>query len=254
MSRLRLAALGAALITLVLAAPAAAATAPATGRLWGYGNLTAMVTPNFGYAVMPGMRYEFDRSPGGSKGHYFDELFTGPVASLRLGDVTIKGALWYYFTAYPSTPGRDTYQHNIELIPSVEYRVARFKFVERVILHNTVYASTYSTIADRNGFGTVLRNLVLVRYALTDELGAVAAIEPFFGIVNDASGAPKNDGYWDHGLRLNRVYLGFEWQATPELAVAPQYVLEHSWGATGSTLAGTNHYAYVTVSYLWKLY
>ncbi|MGI5861129.1 MAG: hypothetical protein ACOX6T_03620 [Myxococcales bacterium] len=231
-----------------LAVPAVASAAPQTGRAWGYANLTTVVSPNLSLTLMPGVRYEYLRADADAKGRYLDELFVGPNFSARFGDLTVKASLWYYFTGYPTA---SAHAHNLEVIPALEYRLGRLSLLYRLILHNTFYASVYEDSAHRSGYGLVARNLFQARFAATPQVGIILGVEPFHGVIEDAEAPAHSLGYWQRGLRLNRVYAGFDWKPIPELGVSPQYVLESALDKDGN-LAETGHYVFLTISYLWR--
>jgi hypothetical protein len=234
------------------------------GRVWIDTNLLLAFTPNWSLTTMPGARVEFARTREGRAGMQFLELFFGPNYTLKLGNLTVKASLWYYYMGYPqrgrlndkgdctlgpfgtSTTCASNYNasHNIEIIPAAEYRFGRWSVSDRVIFHNTFYADTYSAatptlpVSDQRwGWGTVLRELLQVRYAVTDRLGVSLADEVFLGIIEDGdtSKMRKADGsyagytptgYWKRGLRYNRTYLGFDYKVTPNMIVAPMYMVE----------------------------
>lgn len=264
-------------------AQAADTQAEQEGRAWFYGNFTAALTPHWSFTVMQGLRYEFARwdaikGPAGnapeSRDFYLTETFVGPNYTHKIGNLTLKGSLWYYYIGYPQrkesnlqlTDDKYNYSSNIEVIPTAEYRWGRFTFIDRVILHNTIFADTYQWNSQRWGFGTVLRELLQVRFAATDRLGVLLGDEPFFGIIEDgdtsklktAAGAPAGYsplGYWKDGFRLNRVYLGVDYKITPSLTVTPMYMFETTVSATDSTdVTANGHYLFVTLSYLLKLF
>jgi hypothetical protein len=276
-------------------------------RVWYDQNLTLAFTPNWSFTVMPGARFELARTREQMTGVHFLEFFIGPNYTYKSGNLTIKGSLWYYYMGYPlrgrwaedtanpgpgntvCTPYTDdcrkpsyNFSHNLEIIPSVEYRWGRWSFYDRVIFHNTFYADTYNSDqtkafgvdvqTQRYGWGTVLRQLMQVRYALTDRLTALLADEPFFGILEDsdtkklrkldANGNPTNvqsgykpTGYWKNGFRLNRVYLGIDYKVTPALSVTPMYMLETSMNPTDSSdMTDIAHNAFIIVTYVAKLF
>jgi hypothetical protein len=272
------------------------------GRIWAYQSLTLAFSPNWSLTSMPGARVELARSKEDKAGLHFLEYFIGPNYTYKFGpNLTVKGSLWYYYMGYPAV-GRNTmpaaggpaacannntytcnsnytFSHNLEIIPSAEYRFGRWSIYDRVIFHNTFYADTYNkadqgiSISDQRwGFGTVLRELLEVRYALTDRLGVSLADEVFFGIKEDSDtrklrvvDANKNitntpagytpAGYWKSGYRLNRVYAGFDYKVTPALTVAPKYLLEIMSSPTdGSDITDVSHTLFVTISYVAKLF
>jgi hypothetical protein len=254
------------------------------GRIWVDTNMLLKINPNWSWTTMPGFRDEFYRSRESNTGLHFLEFFFGPDYTYKSGDFTFKGSLWYYYMGYPQRgrlkeqtadnsqicdtdpPGATDAQrtwspkycaskynasHNIEIIPSLEYRFGRWSIYDRVILHNTFYADVYgkayaapdnaaSTLSvsdQRWGWATVLRELVRVRYAVTDKLGVFLSDEIFVTLLEDGdtSGMKKADGspagyhpmgYWKSGFRYNRTYLGIDYVVTPNLVVAPSYMIE----------------------------
>ena len=58
---------------------------------------------------MPGMRFEYARSREDVAGVQFLEFFIGPNFTYKLGNLTLKGSLWYYYMGYP-TRGRQALQ------------------------------------------------------------------------------------------------------------------------------------------------
>ena len=213
------------LVSLVALSGVARADAPAKqeGRVWYDQNLTLAFTPEWSLTVMPGMRFEYARSREDIQGVQFLEFFIGPNYTYKMGSLTLKGSLWYYYMGYPqrgrgkeTPPGSDilkcsndpkatnctstyNFSHNLEIIPAAEYRIGRWSIYDRIIFHNTFYTDFYSTdhsvpgdalglsINDQRwGWGMVLRELVQGRYALTDRMGVLLADEVFFGILEDS--------------------------------------------------------------------
>jgi hypothetical protein len=240
------------------------------GRVWIDQNFLLAFTPNWSLTTMPGARVEFARTREGSAGMQFIELFFGPNYTYKTGNFTLKASLWYYYMGYPqrgrlkeqspytgteacstaaiapSTYCTSTYNasHNIEIVPAAEYRFGRWSIYDRLIAHNTFYADVYSTatptlsVSDQRwGWGTVLRELLQVRYALTDRLGVSLADEVFLGVLEDSdtssmkasNGTPTGFnpmGYWKQGLRYNRTYLGIDYKVTPNFTITPMYMVE----------------------------
>jgi hypothetical protein len=275
--------------TLALAAVAGSAQAAdlptkQEGRVWIDQNFVLAFSPNWSLTTMPGARGEFARSREGEAGLQLLELFFGPNYTYKTGNWTVKGSLWYYYMGYPQrgrmkeqppyngdlacsappltkngVPVNDfctstyNFSHNLEIIPSVEYRWGRWSIYDRVILHNTFYADAYSTptptlsVSDqRLGWGTVLRELLSGRFAISDRLGISLMDEVFLGIIEDgdtsklkdAKGQPTGylvTGYWKHGLRANRTYLGIDYKVAPNFTIAPMYMVEIGLSPTDST-------------------
>ena len=290
MKRLTIAAMGM-LFALMGSARAADLPTKQEGRVWIYQPLVLAFSPNWSLTSMPGGRVEFYRAREGKAGFHFLEYFFGPNYTQKIGNnLTVMASLHYYYMGYPGR-GRRTEDpstgaltcatatgasncstsynasHNVELIPSVEYRSGRWSIYNRVILHNTFYADTYSaptqtkTVDDlRWGWGTVLRNLLQVRYAATERLGIILSDEPFFGIIEDgdtrdAPNGYKPTGYWKRGYRLNRTYVGIDYKVTPALTVTPMYMVEVMSSPTESQdVTDVSHNLFMTVAYAAKLF
>jgi hypothetical protein len=238
-------------IVLSSAAPAAATTQ--TERLWIYAEGTALVSPHWALTVMPGYRYELGRSEGPTKDHYMNELFVGPTYVHRDGRFTAKLSLWYYYIGYPIRAKDDyVYSHNVELIPKLEWQLGAWTLSSRTIFHNTVYATVYARDDWKRGFGLVVREMLQAKWQAGAKLALIAAEEPFIGLIEDAQAPSSGAGYWQRGLRLNRLYAGFEWRPVPQLALTPMYVFEttHQDGKVSEI----GHYGFLTASYVWKAF
>jgi hypothetical protein len=307
----RLSVIAISLFSLIALAGVARADAPAKqeGRIWYDQNLTLAFTPQWSFTVMPGFRTEFARSREDVAGVQFLEFFIGPNFTYKWKNFTFKGSLWYYYMGYPlrgrgvessvgqpltcsssmaATPNNCipsyNFSHNLEIIPAVEYRWGRWSFYDRIIFHNTFYADTYndtnpltnaglSVGSQRAGWGTVLRELVQARYALTDRLGVLLADELFFGIAEDSDTSKllklnadkttttphvagyKPTGYWKDGFRYNRTYAGIDFKVTPALTVSPMYMIEIGVSPVDSgDITDVAHNLFVVVTYVAKLY
>ena len=277
-------ALGIGILGLVAMAGIARADQPAKqeGRVWIDQNFVLAFTPEWSLTTMPGARVEYARTREGSAGMQFLELFFGPNYTHRWTNFTLKVGLWYYYMGYP---GRDrlvetskydgtttcssmvagvvedncktstyNFSHNIEVVPSVEYRFGKWSLYDRMIFHNTFYADTYASPAtttdgtilsvndQRWGLGTVLRELLQLRYAVSDKLGVFVSDEVFIGILQDGDTSSIKDmkgfkptGYWKNGFRSNRTYLGFDYKVAPNFTIAPMYMIDMTMKATDST-------------------
>jgi hypothetical protein len=280
-----------ALATVAGTARAADLPAKQEGRVWIYQNFVLAFSPNWSLTTMPGGRVEYARTREGKAGMQLIEWFFGPNYTYKTGNWTIKGSLWYYYMGYPQrgreVPGKPAtsdcsaapmgsspnctslynFSHNLEIIPSVEYRLGRWSFYDRIILHNTFYADVYSTpnaalglsVADqRLGLGTVLRELVQVRFAVTDRLGVSLMDEVFFGLKEDSDTSKVADGkgysalgYWKRGFRSNRIYAGIDYKVTPNFTLAPMYMVDMTMNTTDSadvTDIAHNFYMVATVT------
>ena len=253
------------------AAQAADTPARQEGRVWIDQNFLLAFSPQWSLTVMPGARSEYARSREGAAGLQFIELFFGPNYTYKRGPLTLKGSLWYYYMGYPQR-GRMiekgdsqvcsakmtgasnctslyNFSHNLEIVPTAEYRWGRWSVYDRIIFHNTFYADVYSTpsgtlsVADqRLGWGTVLRELLQGRFAVTDRLGVFLMDEVFLGIIEDgdthsiaSGGGYKTAGYWKQGFRANRTYLGIDYKVTPNFTITPMYMVEAMMNPTDST-------------------
>jgi hypothetical protein len=268
-------------------AQAADIPAKQEGRIWIDQNFVLAFSPNWSWTVMPGARGEFARGRENATGLQFMELFFGPNYTYKTGNWTFKGSLWYYYMGYPqrgrlkeAAPAYDgttvcstapldaskspyctstyNFSHNLEIVPTVEYRFGRWSLYDRMIFHNTFYADAYGTpytgtdgtsigVGDQRwGFGTVLRELLQLRFAVTDRLGAFISDEVFLGIIEDgdtskmkkADGTPTGYnplGYWKHGFRSNRVYLGIDYKVSPNFTVVPMYMVDATVSPIDST-------------------
>lgn len=236
---------------MVLSVSSASAT-PQTGRIWAYGVANVQLDEAWSFAVIPGTRYEYARSGDlPSKGRYLDEVFVGPAWTGRLGDLSLKVALQYYFLGYPR-PGSYPLSHNLELVPTIDYRIGALSLSYRIIFHNTIYASVYPA-GQRWGFGTVMRNLVQARYALAPTFSVLLGDEPWFGLIENGGTAYSSAGYWQRGFRLNRLYAGFDWKLGNGVTLSPQYVFEATFGPDGQATE-LGHYAFVTLGFNFKAY
>jgi hypothetical protein len=299
------------LFSLVALSGVARADVPAKqeGRVWYDQNLTLAFTPAWSFTVMPGVRFEYARSREDSAGVQFLEFFIGPNYTYRWKNFTFKGSLWYYYMGYPTrgrhtlqapdytaidcnakTPGQPppstclstySFSHNLEIIPAVEYRLGRWSFYDRIIFHNTFYADVYNTdrpdlglsVSDQRwGWGTVLREMLQARYALTDRLGVLLADEVFFGIAEDTDTSKlysqnkltgaitegtgyQPPGYWKTGFRQNRIYLGIDYKVTPTLTVAPMYMLEIDASPVNSSdVSDISHNLFIVATYVAKMF
>jgi hypothetical protein len=261
------------LLLLAAARPAraegAAADPPQTARTWLYASLTAGLSPSLSFTVMPGLRFEMARSGAEAKRLYMLELFLGPNFTARVGRLTFKCSLWYYFTGYPSWGidpvtsshgyGAFTYGHNLEVVPTFEVRLGRWLLLDRIILHSIVYSDVYGKPSLDTGYSLVMRNLVQVRYAATERLGLLLGDEPFIGLIEDSDtrNLPKGydpRGFWKQGIRLNRIYTGVDLKVAPSLTVTAMYMLEHLLTSDRTELKETGHYLFVTLSFALKLF
>jgi hypothetical protein len=240
------------LLLLVIPQSGASAT---TGRIWSYLNLASIISPNWSFVMMPGVRYEFARTDDPAlrpnKEFYFYELLTGPTWTKTWGRLTMKIPLWYYYMGFPS-PDEYFYAHNIEFLPILSYRAGKLGLTSRTIFHNTIYASVYGTPELKKGYSLVIRQLLQLTYSLEKQLSIILADEPFFGVIEDKEAPPSPIGFWPSGFRLNRFYAGFQYRVTPRIAVTPQYVLETAYD--GGINTDTNHYLFVTFSYAFNIF
>jgi hypothetical protein len=259
----------AAAILFSLAQPSQAA--PNTGRTWVYGNLTALLSPNWAFVVMPGHRYEYSRSYDEGQDEFktfFYELFAGPVYIQKLSDnLTLKLPLWYYYMGFDfdnvnskGIIGDYLYSHNIEFLPILEYKMGNFVFMNRVIFHNKIYADNklYDTDDRKSGYSLLIREKLQITYLLNKKMGLIFADEIFIGAVEDEDTKDIPSGepfYAKKKFNKNRVYLGMFYKVTPMTKIVPQYILETNYlPEKDYELKDVHHYINFTVSHVLKLF
>ncbi len=244
-------------VMLATGARTAEAAPPQTGRTWVQGELITAFSPSWSATAWGDFRWEYSRNAGGpEKGLYMVNFWVGPDYTWHVSDdFTLKASLWYRYSGFPNRLTHTyNYQHNVEVIPAAELRIGRWSICDRLMFHNTVYASRYPTDALRAGLGTVLRQMLQVRWAASKAVGIFLADELFIGIKEDAEATPDNGpGYWENGLRVNRVYAGFDFKLTSAFSVRPKYVFETIFTRNGS-VGEHEHYVFLTLSYLLQLY
>lgn len=236
---------------------------PQEARTWAYAQVTGLISPHWALSVMPGIRYEFwdSESPAGKTVMY--ELFAGPVFIQKWDGLTLKVPLWYYYMGFPiSKPAaRDDYfdSHNMELIPTVEYKFGRWVFTSRAILHNKIYArnAVFKSESQRLGYSLLWRQLLQANYALTPVVELTLADEVFIGLVEDGqtNGLVKGEPFFEkHGLSMNRVYAGVKLNLPDGFSLAPQYIFETSHDPDKEVeVTKVTHYLYMVLQYNLKL-
>jgi hypothetical protein len=251
-------------LVLLLCSPTPVQATPTEGRVWGYANAVAVITPWLAYSAMPGIRYEYSDSEGTAGGIAMYEFFTGPIFMHRIGPLTLKLPIWYYYMGFPvKSPGqKDKYfsSHNLEVIPIVEFKTGKWKLVNRMILHNKLFADNpvFDTKDKKRGHSLLLREMIRVFYSLSPTLSLTLAEEVFVGLLEDADTRKIKKGepfFEKKGLSMNRLYAGVHWNFAPGFSVSPQYILEtHHDPDDGLNHTRTRHYIFMTVNYLLKLF
>ena len=254
-------------VTLWAALGAGSATAgdtPQEARLWTYAQGIGLLSPSWAISVMPGLRWEVYDSEGPAGDAVMAELFVGPIFIHHFGPLTLKIPLWYYYMGFPLEKAGepDDYwdSHNLELIPILEYRLGRWTFVSRTILHNKLYANNalFKTEKQRRGYSLLWRQLFRASYAVLPILDVTLAEEFFVGVVEDGetNGIEKGEPFFEkHGLSMNRVYAGVTMKLAKGMTLSPQYILEtHLDPDHGEELTRIRHYLFLTWSYAFKLF
>ncbi|OGF49288.1 MAG: hypothetical protein A2231_03910 [Candidatus Firestonebacteria bacterium RIFOXYA2_FULL_40_8] len=232
---------------------------PRNRRMWENLNFTTLLSPDLSFTVMPGHRWEFYKSSGMPSDTYFMELFVGPNYAIKIDDsFKFKLSLWYYYMYFPNRFTQTApFSHNIEVIPTIEWKVSDdLTISDRVISHNTIYASNYATEDLRTGFSSMIREMLTFAYKLNcidKNLTLLLSDELFIGVQQDADAAPSALGFYRNGINSNRIYGGFSYAVTPTFIVVPQLIYETNYDAAG-TLVGTNYNFYLTVTYLFKAF
>jgi len=236
-----------------------------TGRMWENLNVTALLSPELSFTVMPGHRWEFARGVGGATvDSYFNELFIGPTYTTKL-DPTLKFkfSLWYYYMGFPTKTNGSyvsyPFTHNIELIPAIDWKVSdKLTVSDRLIVHNTFFASREATDAKQNGLSIMVREMVTLTYNLSEvdpKLNLILGDEIFVGLKESDNGAiPSGSGFYRSGVNSNRIYAGFSYAIDPMLIIVPQYVYETNYDNAGNLSGTINHNFYLTVTYLLKMF
>ncbi|MBM4370020.1 MAG: hypothetical protein FJ098_00100 [Deltaproteobacteria bacterium] len=244
-------------LLLSLSSAATAKDTPQEVQLWAYATTTGVVAPHWAVTLMPGLRWEVWDSEGEAGQATMVELFAGPSFVQKWGAVTLKIPLWYYYMGFPiRKPGPDDWfdSHNLELIPIVEYRLGRWTFTSRSILHNKVYArnTVFRSDAQRRGYSLLWRQLFQAAYTVAAGVDVVLAEELFLGLVEDGetNGLAKGEPFFEkHGLSMNRVYAGVSLTLPHGMSLSPQYVFEtHHDPDHGTEVTKMRHYLLVTWS------
>jgi hypothetical protein len=268
--------LAALMLFALIPAGADAAEKPYTGRTWEYVNVTMLLSPNWAFMVMPGHRFEFFRGADptyNAKETFLWEFFAGPIYIQKFESFTFKLPLWYYYMAFPidaddrkTAGGYDDrfWSHNIEVVPIFEFNVDALKITSRTIFHNKVYADNrfYNTENQKKGYSLLIRQMLMLEYALTPMFSLLLGDEIFVGVKEDGGTKDLNNGllrgepfYERNGLNENRLHAGFNVKFNPALSLSPQYVYDTTYlPESGYRLTNRNHYIMLTLNYVLKLY
>lgn len=236
------------ILLFIFAVPALiCAETPDTGRTWECVSLSVKLSPEWSFTVQPGHIYEFSRSNGNIQETVFWELYAGPIYTFKISDFKIKLPLEYYYNGYP-VRGKTYYlAHNIEFMPTVEYKTGDWTFSDRLRFNNRFYSSYYAADSQRKGYSMAVREMLTAEYLLIKDLSASLADEIFIGAIKDPDTTANTKGFLPTGIYQNRMYAGFTFYLTPALAVMPRYILETTYSS--GNLTGVNHYAFMQVAY-----
>jgi hypothetical protein len=234
-----------------------------SGKGWLALNLTTAITPEWSFTIMPWYRFEYFRSDDDPLNIFLYELFIGPNYAKRFNDFTLKCSLWYYYSLFDMTrgPQESTLSaHNIDLVPSIDYRIGKLTLSDRVIFHVKFFADNkwYTTSEDKWGNSVLLRNMVTANYGITDRFSVLIGDEVFIGIKEDKGTKGKPQGeplYEKNGFSKNRVHLGCAYKLDPSLSISPQYIFETDYDLYNNhKLKLISHYIFVGLNYSLKLY
>jgi len=253
-----------------------AAEKPYTGRTWEYVNVTMLLSPNWAFMVMPGHRFEFYRGAdpkSNAKETFLWEFFAGPIYIQKFESFTFKLPLWYYYMGFPidaddkkqGTKYDDRFwSHNIEVVPIFDFNLDALKITSRTIFHNKVYAKNelYTTANQRKGYSLLIRQMLMLEYALNPMFSLLLGDEIFVGLKEDGGTKDLNGGalrgepfYERKGFSENRLHAGFNVKFSPALSLSPQYVYDTTYlPESGYRLTSRNHYIMLTLNYVLKLY
>jgi hypothetical protein len=257
-------------------------------RSWMYLDYTCMFSDNWGVSVLGSHSYEYERDNNLPSSHpkystntfakqtFLYEIFAGPMYVQKFGDLTFKLPVWYYYQGFPTRnhEAKDTYYHthNIEIVPTVDYKMGKWTFWNRIILHNKVYSSIYGSEAKyaglddskySNGYSLLIREYFRVQYAINDKLRVLIGNEIFVGVVEDKdttdlhlANQPRIGPQFERkGFDQNRTYMGFSYTLAPGLAITPLYMYQMVYNVPGERkLTERDHYLFMVLSYQMKTY
>ncbi len=243
---------------------------PVAYRSWTYLDLTALLSPEWSWTLLSSHSYEFDRNNDPKsdveKKTFFYEVFTGPTYTMKFGNLTVKLPLWYYYQGFPirsavnpSDHDKYFYSHNIEFMPTLEYKIGNFKFWNRVIFHNKVYSSLYDSSSKNKGYSLLIREYFRVEYNVTDQFAVMIGDEIFQGIIEDddtkdITPSPVSPGFEYGGFTQNRLYIGFSYKFTPTIIITPMYMYQTQYFDAGNELTEKDHYLFTTLTFIFKTY
>jgi hypothetical protein len=279
------------LFAFVLISINAYAETPTAYRSWTYIDLNAVFSPNWALQVLGSHSYEYDRnnvrpqSKNEPKGTFFYEFFIGPVYTKTFGPLTVKLPLWYYYQGFPyKNSDKYDFSHNIEFVPTVDYKIGPWKFWNRIIFHNKVYSdfdgppnaagvtpNFYDSPSDRKGYSLLVREYFRVEYSITPSFRLLLGDEIFYGLIEDKATVdktpvPLSPGFEKKGWSQNRLYAGVGYNITPTLILTPMYMYQTQYfeilpnGAPEGTVDTTrkisekDHYLFVVLTCVAKFY
>lgn len=252
--------------------------APYNKRVWGYYNMTAMLSPEWGIMLQPGMLYEYYNSIGESRDIVLEELFAGPIYIRQLsGNLQFVFAFGYYYIGFPKRDYKDTngdgkgdqdvfwYSYNFEAVPDITYSIDKFRISNKAIFHSKYYAhnDVYKSEDDRWGFSMLMRDMIKIAYSVSRDLTVSAAGEIYIGLAEDKKTArkykaldAKGEPYFERqGYLRNRLYCGIDMSLSPVLKLSPNYVLESAYNPDkDGVLVGRNHIITITLSYITRIW
>lgn len=252
--------------------------APYNKRIWGYYNMTCMLSPEWGIMLQPGMLYEYYNSSGEARDIVLEELFAGPIYIRHISNnLQFVFAFGYYYIGFPRRDYKDTdddgrgdqdvfwYSHNFEAVPDISYTMDRFKISAKAIFHSKYYArnDVYKTEDDRWGFSMLMRDMIKIAYSVSKDITISGAGEIYVGLIEDKKTSSKykaldakGEPYFERqGFLRNRLYCGIDMALSPVLKLSPNYVLESAYNPDkDGILAGRNHIITVTLSYVARMW
>ncbi|MFH1074178.1 MAG: DUF2490 domain-containing protein [Candidatus Firestonebacteria bacterium] len=230
-----------------------------TGRIWESLNITALLSPELSFTVIPGHRWEFAKDLGYTSDSYYHDLYIGPTYTTKIDEfLKLKFSLWYYYMGFPNRFTESyPFTHSIEVIPAIDWKISdKLTISDRLIFHNTFFSSSYATSAQQNGLSMMVREMITFTYSLSEvasNLKLTLADEVFIGLLEDSETAPSSTGFYRNGFNANRLYIGFSYSVDPTLNIAPQYIYETAYNSAG-TLTSNNHNFNLSVTYQLKLF
>ena len=256
------------IIFLLMTASLNANSAPNTGRIWNYNIITANISKNFGIMTIPGFKYEYLRYSNGekveSKGALAYEIFIGPYFATHIGKIKVMIPMVYHYMGFPDTPkaSRFSYNHNVDIFPSLLYKQHKSMLQWRIFFHNTFYSTIYKYMPGINesktGYSLLLKFRATYSYWLSKKAALSLGDEFLYGLVENSDVAAKTGpGFTENGFDANRIRAGVILKITKNFTISPYYLYETTYAKNKITakknLTSKSHYLFLVIKYNFKI-